>query len=502
MSNKVFVGPNVSDLDIGEKPTRISRVNILVDSEHQYTAGDDTGRTLEKTVPWGSQAMADAILSAVKNYDYQPFTGTDALLDPAAEIGDGINVGGVYSVLVQKDIAFGKLTTTDIAAPGTDEIEDEYPYMSRAQRQEQRKLAQTRSLITKTADQIRAEVKNEVDGLSSSLTVELKSITQRVEGLGGQYTELKTTLDGVTVTDSGGTTRIKGSSIETGSIAVGAIRANQVQLSGAISWWDLDSSTQSTIDTASQNASSAKTAASDAQNTVNSWRYYGGTYIDGNMLATNTVTAYKLQGETIDLATGGGAIVGQLTLAYTGSGAGLGINSYYGGIRLKCGLTDYGECAGNFWVDAYGGSIGITSDGFQTTCNCRPNITSTYYLGTSTHKWSAVYASTGQIQTSDANVKRDIEPLPDKYVDMIDGVKIVRYKLNDGTSNRFHVGFVSQQVEEAMNAAGVDSTEFGGYVKDKDEDGNDIYMLRYEEFIPILLAKIRKLEKRIDALQR
>ena len=116
MSDRVFVGPNVSDLNIGQKPSRISRVNILVDSEHQYTAGDDTGRTLEKTVPWGSQAMADAILSAVKDYDYQPFTGTDALIDPAAEIGDGVTVGGTYSVLAQKDISFGRLTTTDISA--------------------------------------------------------------------------------------------------------------------------------------------------------------------------------------------------------------------------------------------------------------------------------------------------------------------------------------------------------------------------------------------------
>lgn len=231
MSDSVFVGQNVSDLDIGEKPARISRVNILVDSEHQYTAGDDTGRTLEKTVPWGTQAMADAILAAVKDYDYQPFTGTDALLDPAAEIGDGITVGGVYSVLVQKDIAFGKLTTTDIAAPGTDEIDDEYPYISRAQRQEQRQLAITRSMISKTSEQIRLAIEG-FDGRLSEFSVNIDSIVSDVEGLDGAFSKLEQTVNGFTYTGPDGKVMISNGSIN---------------LTGSITWGDLTSDVQDRV---------------------------------------------------------------------------------------------------------------------------------------------------------------------------------------------------------------------------------------------------------------
>ena len=76
-----------------------------------------------------------------------------------------------------------------------------------------------------------------------------------------------------------------------------------------------------------------------------------------------------------------------------------------------------------------------------------------------------------------------------------------RYKINSGTSGRYHVGFIAQEVEEAMNSAGIDAQEFGGFVKDKAEDGSDIYMLRYEEFIGILTAKIKQLEARLSALE-
>lgn len=69
MLDKVFLGQHVSKLDIGEKSEKITRVNLLVDSEHMYTAGNDTGRTLEKTCPWGTQAMCNSILTRVSGVE-------------------------------------------------------------------------------------------------------------------------------------------------------------------------------------------------------------------------------------------------------------------------------------------------------------------------------------------------------------------------------------------------------------------------------------------------
>jgi len=69
--------------------------------------------------------------------------------------------------------------------------------------------------------------------------------------------------------------------------------------------------------------------------------------------------------------------------------------------------------------------------------------------------------------------------------------------MNEGSSGRYHVGYIAQEVEEAMIAAGIDSLEFGGFVKDKDENGNDMYMLRYDEFDAIRDAKIKQLESQL-----
>ena len=142
---KVFVGSRVSRLDTGTPPERVSRVTLAVDGDNVYTAGDDTGRTVEKRLPWATQAMAESVLRQLQGVTYLPFSGEDALLDPAAEIGDGVTAGGVYSVLAKADVTFDGLYSADIAAPGGDDVEDEYPSTALSQRQSERELARLRS---------------------------------------------------------------------------------------------------------------------------------------------------------------------------------------------------------------------------------------------------------------------------------------------------------------------------------------------------------------------
>lgn len=124
-------------------------------------------------------------------------------------------------------------------------------------------------------------------------------------------------------------------------------------------------------------------------------------------------------------------------------------------------------------------------------------------LGNSRYPWGTVYADTDTIETSDRNRKNTIEDLPDKYVAMFDLLVPRRFKLNNGRSGRFHVGYIAQEVEEAMTTVGLDSQEFGGFVKSKskDEDGEPLYMLRYGEFGAIYAAKIKQMEARLARLE-
>ena len=270
MSDSIFLGSRAGSLDIGDIPSNISRVNLSVDSETYYTAGNDTGRTLEVTCAWASQAMANSILAAVQNVEYQPYTAGEALMDPSAEIGDGVVVGGIYSVVANENMSFSRLYNSEISAPDLDEVDDEYPYESLERRQYDRELARTRSMISKSASEILLQVEGiaeDLEGQISSISVKLDSITLSVSNgstsstislKAGDVTISSETIqmDGlVTFTGlSSGTTTINGACIKTGQID-----ADRLNLTGAITFSDLSSSVQG-ISTTRRARQTARTA--------------------------------------------------------------------------------------------------------------------------------------------------------------------------------------------------------------------------------------------------
>lgn len=489
MSDKVFVGQNMAQLDTSPPLEAVSKVVLMVDADNAYVAGSDSGRTVEVTCPYGTQAMANNILAALQSYTYTPAQAQDALLDPAAEIGDGLTLGGVYTVLAQADTQWDALMASDAGAPGQAEQESEYSYQSPLVGELRYQISETRSLISKTAEEVRLEVSNEIQGLSSSFTVQLDAITSRVDGLDGQYIELKVTLDGVTVTDASGTTLIKGSSIQTSTLYVdaahitGTLSANQVNLTGAITFSDLSSSVQNDIN-------DSYSMAEDAQSAVDRWTYGGSTYIDGTQIMTGTVTASTLEGGEIYLLDGSGRRAGSFTLEGASSYNGRAISILSGAIALN---AQYGDV----YLESGEGATMQMSSYTRFGCDVTPSQAGRYTCGSSDRTWTDIYAENGEIVVSDENRKNSIEPLPEKYIDMMDQVTPVRYKLNNGSSGRYHPGFTAQDVERAMAAAGVSDQEFGGWIKDVDEDGSPVYMLRYTEMIAILWAKIKQLEGKI-----
>lgn len=496
MPDKHFVGLAITGFKNNGKKRPISRVTLMVDNDNAVTAGDDTGIELAANCPHATQTMVDAILAQVKGYQYQMYSADDANLDPAAEPGDGVTVNGMYSVIARIDDDGSGYAS--ISAPGEEEQKDEYPAAGPMTQQFDRQIAETRSQITKTAEQIRLEVANEVAGLSTSFTVELGKISARVDDAEGSIEVAITTLDGLTVTDSSGTTKIKGSSIETGTLYVsaanvtGTLTADQIKLTGSISWSDLSSSVQDDINDAYTMAEDAQTVANDVDDVVSGWSYVyrGTTYIDGEMLMTGTVTATKLQGGTVDILNASGSSVASMYIEKT-STVGLTIDSDYS-LRLLS--------ADNLYLEGENASLLMSGSGISVNCGWFvPSGTASYLGYPNRGMWQAVYSYTDTIQTSDRNKKHDIESLPDKYLDMLLDLSIYRFKMNTGTSDRYHVGYVAQDVEEYMNKHDIDSLEFGGFVKDADEDGNDIYMLRYGEFMAIHTMAIQKIYQRLEA---
>lgn len=174
----------------------------------------------------------------------------------------------------------------------------------------------------------------------------------------------------------------------------------------------------------------------------------------------------------------------------------------------------------------YAAHVGV-HDGMWTL---DPDVSGNLQLGTPNHKWGTVYAVNGAISTSDKNAKTEIKEIDDKYVDFFMRLKPVSYRLKDG--KRTHVGFVSQDVEEAMKAVGLTDLDFAGFCRDVktqrvakkrkvkviNEVGEEvvesvtyyedaivpneyIYSLRYDEFIALNTAVIQRIYKRLSALE-
>ncbi len=294
MADSLYVGQKLTAFEDNGKIRPVSRVTLVIDDDNTVTAGDDTGYEIVANCAYATQEMADAILAQMKGYEYQMYTADAARLDPAAELGDGVTASGVYGVLSRLSDDGGGYP--DITAPGEAEMENEFPVGSGPMTKAfERKFKDTYSRITKTAEEIRLEVVKEVEGLtssfdvkldeirgevtdavnglSSSVDVKLGEITAQVTGLGGRVGKVELTADGLTTTvnslngafskveqtvngwtytDPDGTTKVKGSSIETGSLV----------LTGSITWSDLNSSVQSSINNRGISEGTARSIAS------------------------------------------------------------------------------------------------------------------------------------------------------------------------------------------------------------------------------------------------
>lgn len=490
MSDSVFVGTKAGGLETSPQFEPISKIILLVDNENYYEAGNDTGRTLEITCPYGTQAMANNLLSSLGGYAYQPATATDALIDPAAELGDAVTVGGIYTVLAQMDTTFDSLMTADIGAPGQEEIESEYPYVSQQQSDINRQIAQTRSEISKTSEEI---------GL-------------RVDGLENQYAQLKVTIDGVTIEGPGGTTLIDGGKIDADELHVnaanidGTLSANQIDatnlkvnaanITGSLTIGQLPSNVATDSDIPTRTSDLTNDSGYQTRSGVVS-------IIDGTVTADYVealdIAAATLRGRTIYVQNNYGSSVGYISTSSADSGgSAIDINSYGAGRFVA---------SGNLHFSGRGTVLELVSNYIGCGKTLRPASTSCD-LGTSGWLWGDIYATNGTINTSDRNRKTDISYDMSRYEAMFDALKPANFKMIDGTSGRTHTGFISQDIEDALAPCGLTSIDFATFIKSPkvDEDGKVIegeyvYGLRYDELIALMVTQIQSLKKRVADLE-
>ena len=187
------LGTAVKNLDISPQFSQYSKVRIYVGTDDDgtdvfYEAGNDTGRTLELKNPFGTQAMANNILTTLGAWQYQPYTAKGAITNPALELGDPVTINGVDSAIYIRATHFGALHDLDISAPYDEEVDHEYAFETSEQREYKRQYAETKAYLKITATQISAEVTratSEEQRLNAALNVQAGQISAKVSKTGG-----------------------------------------------------------------------------------------------------------------------------------------------------------------------------------------------------------------------------------------------------------------------------------------------------------------------------
>ena len=130
------------------------------------------------------------------------------------------------------------------------------------------------------------------------------------------------------------------------------------------------------------------------------------------------------------------------------------------------------------------------------------NADNTISLGRSNVRYTVVYATTGAINTSDRNLKQDIEELSDaeKRVAVAAKGLLRKFRWKDavetkGDNARIHFGIIAQDLQDAFTAEGLDAARYGMWCSDTftDEDtGEERTRLgvRYSELLAFIISAL------------
>lgn len=166
-------------------------------------------------------------------------------------------------------------------------------------------------------------------------------------------------------------------------------------------------------------------------------------------------------------------------------------------------------------VDTSGsGQIRLTDRDDQYGAFFSPVSSGYICLGNSNNRFYGIYLSHSPNVSSDKRIKNNIIPISkglksreNIFEQLFDLLKPVSFSLSNDKSNKTHIGFVAQDVSNALSSLGVkeDNFELIDHMFFTDEETGeekDEYGLRYEEFIALNTHMIQKANTTIQSQQK
>lgn len=429
--------------------------------------GDETTERKVQVIQDYLYQLLEALRYAMSNLDTRNFNQT-----AWNKFLDGYGSGLTDPIYKQISDAEGNLTKLEVTAKGL-------------QMQITNNAGDIHNLSV-TAGELTSQIANNAGDIST-LKQTAQSLSSTISNAQGDISTLRQTANSLTSQISSAN----------GNISVLQQTANNLSVS--------ISNAQNNIYNLQLTANGLSSAVADTQGhvsiveqTVNGLTIYnpytGQTQINGGMIETSQMRLDRLFGNSVFLMTPSGEIAAEIRTTGA-STARTSFDLWARAVRINSNEGD---------LYLHSDMAFVTLAGAQgNTCigNFYPNQGGMYSCGVGWSPWSDIYANNSMIQTSDREAKEDIVYGLTRYDALFDTLRPVSFRFRDGTSGRTHLGLISQDVEAALEAAGLTDVEFAGFVRSAEPEGKVRYGLRYGEFVAMLIEQVQALKARVSALE-
>ena len=356
------------------------------------------------------------------------------------------------------------------------------------------------SLLKQTAEEISAQVRRGA-GQIADLIVRADGITQRVQDTEKGVGELKVTAEGISqrVADNAGNI----TSLQTTasglagrvSDAEGNISSLHMTASGLKSQV---SNVEGSLSTVQQTASSLTSTVSDLNGKYTSIKQT----VDSIGLE-GVVTFTDLEKKGKSTINGGNISTGNIDLES------VTLSNNYGSLTMGRGSTGTDNTRGA----RLNGPI-TTQGRFDYANYFFASDAAVRMSGEDEFGINSFYVSPDEIHAdividigSDERIKNHISyDVAERYGAFFRALKPARYRMDSGRSERFHTGFIAQQLRDALTESGLNSQDLAALVQQDydpaaEDGGGGQYSIRYGELISLNTAMVQALMARVDALE-
>lgn len=364
------------------------------------------------------------------------------------------------------------------------------------------------STIEQTAKgfKLSAEKADELGKKVGELEVTADEISSTVSDQSGNIAKLSTKVDEISGTVENAATKSyvdqKADGVVTTITAKGYQTASQVDSAITSKGYQTSSQVQTTV---SHTLESWKVSYTDIDG-LSSYMSFSNNYGTGTLTLGGSSSSIVMGGSSSSISLCGG----YGTIYASGGGVLMGGSRTYttyssSSMVMMCGsgsaiLYDTGKLLVSDLVES---SRQVNSQGAYMNTNIGPRVKDGASCGSSSYRWSAVYAKNGTIQSSSRKVKENIEPEAEEKAARLLDVEVVKFDYMEkfmAENRKGWYGVIAEDVHDAFPDAVLD-WDVTGEVDELTGEPVEVYPgINYSAFVPHLIKLCQMQQRQIDAL--